>query len=98
MTSRLAKLALCLAAVSMAAPGMAEVRHHHHYRRQYYRRHYRGDCAADAHRRGANGAIIGAVGGGVIGGAAHGGVGGTLLGAGVGALAGHAIGRSTTRC
>ena len=69
--------------------------HHHHH---YHHYHHSSDCKARTHRRGAIGAVAGAVGGGLIGNSISHGAGGTLLGAGAGALAGSAIARNTTHC
>ena len=84
-----------VASLALAAgPAGAQPHHHHHY----YRHYHHSDCRAHTHRRGAIGAVAGAVGGGLIGNSISHGAGGTLLGAGAGALAGSAIARNTTHC
>ncbi len=91
MRTLIAKLAVAIAVLSLAAPDMAMARHH--YRHDSYARHEQS-CQNAERRRGNNGAVIGGIGGALAGNAlSHGGgkLGGTLIGAGVGAVAGHAI-------
>jgi hypothetical protein len=90
-----------LGAMSSANVASAYPYYYHHHHRYYDQRYYRhdGGCRYQTHRRGAIGAVAGAVGGGIIGSAmTHGGAGGTLLGAGAGALTGSAIARNSSRC
>ncbi len=84
-----------VASLAMAA-GPAGAQPDHHYYRHHH--HHYDNCRAHTHRRGAIGAVAGAVGGGLIGNSISHGAGGTLLGAGAGALAGSAIARNTTHC
>ncbi len=84
-----------VASLALAAGPVGAQPHHHHH---YYRHYHHSDCRARTHRRGAIGAVAGAVGGGLIGNSISHGAGGTLLGAGAGALAGSAIARNTTHC
>ena len=87
-----------VASLAMAAgPAGAQPDHYYHHHHHYYHHHY-DDCRYRTHRRGAIGAVAGAVGGGLIGNSISHGAGGTLLGAGAGALAGSAIARNTTHC
>jgi outer membrane lipoprotein SlyB len=98
---KLACGALALATVAVGLPQSVDA---HTYRHRVVRHttyhHYASSCHDHRQRRGANGAIIGAIGGGIVGNAMAGGnrLPGTMLGAGVGALAGHAIGKNSTRC
>ena len=87
-----------LGVASVADTAGAQPYYHHYYRHHYHHAYYR-DCRYQTHRRGAIGAVAGAVGGGIIGSAlTHGRAGGTLLGAGAGALTGSAIARNSSRC
>ena len=80
--------------VATAQPYYHSYHHRHYYQHPVYR-----NCRYETHRRGAIGAVAGAVGGGIIGSAlTHGRAGGTLLGAGAGALTGSAIARNSSRC
>jgi outer membrane lipoprotein SlyB len=95
MRNLIAKAAITVAVLGLAAPDMAGAytRHHHHYGRYASARHLES-CRNAERRRGNNGAVIGGIGGALAGNAlSHGGgkLGGTLIGAGVGAVAGHAI-------
>lgn len=99
---KLAAGALALATAAVALPQGADAHTYRHHRvvRHHYYHHYASSCHEHRQRRGANGAIIGAIGGGIVGNALAGGnrLPGTMLGAGVGALAGHAVGKNSTRC
>jgi hypothetical protein len=99
---KLAAGALALAAVAVGLPQTATAHTYRHHRVTHHHsyHHYASSCHEHRQRRGANGAIIGAIGGGIVGNAMAGGnrLPGTMLGAGVGALAGHAVGKNSTRC
>src|SRR5689334_22966728 len=87
-----------VASLAMAAGPAGAQPDEHHYRHHHHYYHHGDNCRARTHRRGAIGAVAGAVGGGLIGNSISHGAGGTLLGAGAGALAGSAVARNTTHC
>ena len=102
------KLVISAAAISsvlalIAAPGMAQARHHHYrhattYRYDSHRRYASSDCNRSHHHAANTGTVLGAVGGGLIGNAIGGDAAGTIVGAGAGAVVGHQIGAHSHRC